>query len=84
MNAPFTLTAATAAAPTAPWFVKRLERLDGALEAEENRYRPQTDENVEYEGQLAAAREAAEALDIALQNLGWLPTFHGSLDGDAA
>ena len=70
--------------PASPWFVKRLERLHNALEADANRWRPQTDENVEYEGQLAAAMEAAEALDIALQNLGWLPTFHGSLDGDAA
>lgn len=63
------------------WHSPALDRLHAALDADANRWRPHTDENVEYEGQLAAAMEAAEALDIALANLGWLPTYHGSLDG---
>lgn len=71
-------------APAPKWFVQRLERLHDALEAEANRAPCTTDGDVEYLGQLDAAREAAEALDIALSNLGWLPTFHGSLDGGVA
>lgn len=82
MNAPFKLTAPIAA--SSQWFVQRLERLHDALEAEASRAPCTTDEDVEYHGQLDAAREAAEALDIALGNLGWLPTFKGSLDGGAA
>lgn len=81
-TAAFQLTPQTPSA--AKWFSPALDRLDAALEAESYRAPMTTDGDVEYHGQLDAAREAAEALDIALANLGWLPTFHGSLDGAAA
>lgn len=65
------------------WSSPALERLHDALDAERNRApmgSNPTDAQWDYYNELGAAMEAAEELDTRLNNLGWLPTYRGSLD----
>lgn len=64
------------------WHSATLEALHDALQAARDRipgWHDGDDETAEQAHALDAAMEAAEELDIRLNNVGWLPTFKGAL-----